>query len=233
MIDMWHRLEQLIGNGNLEILKNKNILIVGLGGVGGYVVEGLVRCGISHLTIVDADRVDISNINRQIIALHSTIGKEKADLLKERCLDINKDINIRSKVIFVDDNNLLQLFDQNYDYVVDACDTVKTKKLLIAECLNRKIPIISCMGTARKLDPTKLSIMDIRKTSYDPLARIIRQYMKKEFPNQKLMVLSSEEIPKCSFSDTLGSIIFVPAIAGFLIANYIISELMNKKDFTK
>ena len=127
----------------------------------------------------------------------------------------------------------MQLFDQNYDYVVDACDTVKTKKLLIAECLNRKIPIISCMGTARKLDPTKLSIMDIRKTSYDPLARIIRQYMKKEFPNQKLMVLSSEEIPKCSSSDTLGSIIFVPAIAGFLIANYIISELMNKKDFTK
>lgn len=233
MIDMWHRLEQLIGNGNLGILKNKNILVVGLGGVGGYVVEGLVRCGIGHLTIVDADRVDISNINRQIIALHSTIGKEKAALLKERCLDINKNIDIRSKAIFVDDNNLSQIFDQNYDYVVDACDTIKTKKLLIAECLNRKVPIISCMGTARKLDPTKLSIMDIRKTSYDPLARIIRQYMKKEFPNQKLMVLSSEEIPRCSSGDTLGSIIFVPAIAGFLIADYIILELVNKKDFTK
>lgn len=227
MIDMWHRLEQLIGRDNLSSLRDKNILIVGLGGVGGYVVEGLIRCGIGSLTIVDADIVDVTNINRQIIALNSTIGKEKATLLKDRCLDIQNNATIRSKVLFVDENNMDDIFDQRYDYVVDACDTVKTKKMLIAKCFHEKIPIISCMGTARKLDPTKLEIVDIKKTSYDPLAKVIRQYMKKEFPDKRLFVLTSFEMPKTSTDNTLGSIVFVPAVAGLLIANFIIHEFIK------
>lgn len=227
MTEKWHRLECLIGKENLSILNQKSVLIVGLGGVGGYVVEGLIRSGVSHLTVVDSDVVDVTNLNRQIIALEENIGKEKATLIKERALSIQTDAFIDSKILFVDDSNIEEVFDKKYDYVVDACDTIATKKLLIEKCMMDDIPIISCMGTARKLDPTKLEIVDIRKTSYDPLAKVIRGYMKKNFPNKKLLVLSSTEAPKKMEGDTLASCIFVPAVAGLFIANYIIRDFIQ------
>jgi len=223
----WDRLCHLIGPDKLEILKNKHVLVVGLGGVGGYVVEGLIRSGVSHLTIVDSDVVECTNLNRQIIALESTIGQSKVSLIEKRCLDINHEAIIRSQMIFVDDHSIEQLFDEKYDYVVDACDTIATKKLLIENCFKREIPIISCMGTARKQDPRKLEIIDIKKTSYDPLAKSIRQYMKKNFPSKKLWVLSSSEVPMKMEDSVLASSIFVPATAGLLIARFVIQEFIK------
>lgn len=228
MDDRWSRLERLIGSFELSKLKTKKVLVVGLGGVGGYVVEGLVRSGVVDLTIVDGDYIEQSNLNRQIIALEENIGLEKANLMKERIFSIYSNAIVDSKVMFVDEDNLEQIFTKKYDYVIDACDTVKTKKLLIEKCLREDIPIISCMGTARKMDPRKLEIMDIEKTSYDPLARVIRHFMKKSFPNKKLMVLSSKEVPKkMTDDDSLASCIFVPAVAGLLIAHFVIEEFIK------
>lgn len=227
MSEIWDRLESLIGKESLSLLKTKSILVIGLGGVGGYVVEGLVRSGVGNLTVVDSDIVDATNLNRQIIALSSTIGKEKAALIKMRALDINKNLNIDSKQVFLDEEHLAEVFDKEYDYVIDACDTIKTKKLLIHKCLTEHIPIISCLGTARKLDPKSLEISDIKKTSYDPLAKILRKYMKEEFPNRRLMVLSSKEVPQKTEDGVLASCIFVPATAGLLIAHFVVSELIK------
>lgn len=227
MIEKWNRLELLIGKEKLSVIKQKHVLVVGLGGVGGYVVEGLIRSGVEHLTIVDFDEVECTNLNRQIIALSSTIGKKKVDLIKERCLDINSDAVVDSKVLFVDESNLEEVFDKKYDYVIDACDTIKTKKLLIRQCLLTETPIISCLGTARKLDPKQLEIVDIKKTSYDPLAKILRKYMKEEFPTQKLMVLSSKEPPQKMEDGSLASFVFVPATAGLLIAQFVISQFIQ------
>jgi len=227
MIEKWDRLELLIGKENLTLLQQKSVLVIGLGGVGGYVVESLIRSGICHLTIVDFDEVDVTNLNRQITALSSTVGKKKVELLKSRCQDINGDAEIDGKILFVDEDNLRDVFDKEYDYVIDACDTVKTKKLLIHHCLTEHIPLISCLGTARKWDPKKLEIVDIRKTSYDPLAKVIRKYMKEEFPSQKLMVLSSKEETKKTEGQVLPSSIFVPATAGILIAQFVISEFIH------
>ncbi len=228
MANRWDRLEKLMGSLEVSRLKTKRVLIVGLGGVGGYVVEGLIRSGIFDFTIVDGDCIEESNLNRQIIALEENIGLEKAALMKERILAINSHAVVDSRVLFVDENNIDDLFMKKYDYVVDACDTIKTKKLLIEKCLTQDIPLISCMGTARKKDSRELEIVEIQKTSYDPLSRVIRNYMRKTFPNKKLMVLSSKEVPKGVSSDkSLASCVFVPAVAGLLIAQFVIEELVK------
>lgn len=228
MENNWKRLEHLLGYGNIEKLENKKIMVIGLGGVGGYVVEGLIRCKVEHLTVVDPDRVENTNINRQIIALQSTIGKLKCSLVKERCLDINPKAQIEEFPIFVDENNIEELVTEEYDYIIDACDTLKTKKLLIDICFLKNIPLISCMGTARKIEPQKLEVIDITKTSYDPLAKGIRQYMRANYPSKKLKVLSSKEKPQKLIDNTLASSIFVPATAGLLIADYVIKELFKQ-----
>ncbi len=222
------RFSSLVGNQALEILKTKKVLVVGLGGVGGYVVEGLVRSGISNLTIVDGDVIDSTNMNRQIIAFSDTVGLEKATVMRKHCLSIFPSLTIDSKVLFLDKDNLELVFDKEYDYVIDACDTLSTKKLLIDQCMKLKVPLLSCMGTARKLDSSKLTICDIKKTSYDPLAREIRHYMKKNYPKEKLMVLSSFETPIKNHSPELASCIFVPASAGLLIARYVVLNFLDK-----
>lgn len=222
------RFSLLVGSEKLEILKNKKVLVVGLGGVGGYVVEGLVRSGISNLTLVDGDIVDFTNMNRQIIAFSDTVGLEKAIVMKKHCLSIFSSLAIDSKVLFLDKDNLDDVFDKEYDYVIDACDRLSTKKLLIDYCIRNQIPLISSMGTARKMDPSCLMICDIKKTSYDPLAREIRKYMKEHYPHDKLAVLSSVEVPRKVDSEELASCIFVPASAGLLIARYVILEFLNQ-----
>lgn len=223
---MFDRLELLLGKENLEILKNKKVLIIGLGGVGGYVVESLVRSGIENITLVDYDKVDITNINRQIIALNSNIGKYKTELFKERILDINPNCKVTIKNLFLTEENIEEIID-DFDFVIDACDTVNTKKAIIKICIKKNIKFISSMGTGNKIDPNKLEIVDIRKTSYDPLAKIIRKFIREEHINEKIMVLTSSEQPIKSNISTIPSAIFVPASAGLLIGSYVIKELLK------
>jgi len=222
------RFEKIIGKENLGLLENKSVLILGVGGVGGYVAEALARSNIGTLILVDFDKVDVTNINRQIIALKSTIGKKKVDVLEERIKNINDKCNVIKIDKFIDNNNLVELFDLDIDYFVDACDTMTTKKGVIDECLKRKIKFISSMGTGNKLDPSKLVITDIRKTVNDPLARILRKYIKDNKINSKVMVLSSTELPIKTGDRTPGSTAFVPSSAGLLIASYIVRDFINK-----
>lgn len=221
------RLEKVIGKDNLDKLKGKSVLILGIGGVGGYVVEALARSGIGTLILVDFDKVDESNINRQIIALDSTIGKLKVDVLEKRIKDINKGCKVIKIDKFIEPDNIDELFNYEIDYLVDACDYIPTKKAIVKECLKRKIKFISSMGTGNKLDPSKLEITDLRKTVNDPLARIMRKFIKDEKITGKITVLSSTEVPVKTGESTPGSTSFVPSSAGLLIASYVVRSLIK------
>ena len=223
---MFERVEALIGSDNLEKIKKKTVLVLGVGGVGGYVVESLVRCGISNIIIVDHDIVDETNLNRQIIALNSTIGKKKVDVMEESIKNINKEGNVIKYDLFFDSNTKDEILNNKIDFIVDSCDSVNSKKLIIEEALKRKIDFISSMGTANKLDPTKLEITDIRKTVNDPLARIMRKFVKDSKIKDKVVVLSSTELPKKN-GTVLGSVSFVPSSAGLLITSYIINKIIK------
>ena len=190
-----NRLELLVGEDGIQALKSKSVFILGIGGVGGYVCEALARSGVGRLVLVDSDIIDVTNINRQIIALESTIGQKKVDVLEKRLKDINPNLDVVKIDSFIGVDNIEVLFKDKLDYLVDACDSIKTKLALIDECLKRKIPFVSSMGTGNKLDPTKLDVVDIRKTVNDPLARIIRKYVKDKKIKDKVMVLSSTEVP--------------------------------------
>lgn len=224
----FQRFEKIVGEEFLSSLQKKSVLVLGCGGVGGYVVEALARSGIGILVLVDFDKIDESNINRQIIALDSTIGELKVDVLEKRVKDINPDCSVIKISEFIDPNNISLLFEQKLDYVVDACDTIATKKAVILECLSREIPFISSMGTGNKLDPSQLEIVPLEKTKNDPLARIMRKFVKDEKIYQKVMVLSSREVPIKTGERTPGSSAFVPSSAGLLIASYIIRSFMKK-----
>ena len=222
------RLEKLIGEEKLINLSKKSVLILGVGGVGGYVAESLARSGIGTLILVDFDTVDESNINRQIIALDSTIGLKKVDVLEKRIKEINSDINVIKIDKFIDSENYTLLFDYEIDYFVDACDTVSTKKSVIKYCLDNNINFITSMGTGNKFDPSKLEIVDIRKTVNDPLARIIRKFVKDLKTNKKVMVCTSSELPIKTGDRTPGSTAFVPSSAGVLIGSYIVRYFLEK-----
>lgn len=225
---MFDRLEKIIGSNNINKIKETTVMVIGIGGVGGYVVEGLVRSGISNIILIDHDIVDITNKNRQIIALSSTIGKKKVDVMKNRILDINEECKIETLDIFLDDNNTEEIIKKYHpDYIVDACDTITTKKKIISSCLKYNIKFISSMGTGNKLDPTKFKISDIRKTSYDPLAKIIRKWVKDEKIIGKIPVLWSDEEPIETHDRTPGSTSFVPSAAGLIIASYIINNIIK------
>ena len=225
---MFERLEKIIGKDNIDKLSTKTVAIVGVGGVGGYTVETLVRNGIKNIIIIDSDTVDITNKNRQIIATDNTIGKSKVEVFKERILSINNECNVIILNIFLNEDNKEELFKHNIDYLVDACDTVKTKIMLINECLQRKIKIISSMGTGNKFDPKKLEITTLKRTSYDPLAKIIRYEIKKLNLNDEITVLSSTEEPVKTNTRTPGSYSVVPNTAGILIADYIIKDIIKQ-----
>lgn len=222
------RLSKVIGDDNVLLLSEKAVLVLGVGGVGGYVCEALARSGIGKLIIVDFDLVDETNINRQIIALDSTVGLKKVDVLEKRIKDINSGCEVIKIDKFIDKDNFLELFNYNIDYFVDACDTMTVKKMVITECIKRKIKFISSMGTGNKIDPSKLEIMDIRKTVNDPLAKVIRKFVKDEKINSKVMVLSSSELPVKTGERTPGSTAFVPASAGLLIASYVVRQFISK-----
>lgn len=223
---MYERIIKLIGEENLNKIKNKTVCIVGLGGVGGFATEAIVRSGVGNVIIVDYDRIDISNLNRQIITNQNNIGKSKVQEMKKRIKSINPNCNITIIEEKIDSNNINLIFQNKIDYLIDACDTITTKEALIIECTKRKIKIISSMGTGNKLNPTLLEICDIRKTSYDPIAKKIRKFVTDNKIKDKIpVVYSKEQNPK--FQGNIPSMIFVPATAGLLLANYAIRDIIN------
>ncbi len=217
---MFERVELLL-NEDINKLKDKVVLVLGIGGVGSYTVETLIRNPIKKIIIVDSDIIDITNLNRQLFTNQNNIGLKKVDELEKRIKSINPYIEIKKIDKFIDENNINLLFEEKVDYIVDACDSLKTKECLIKECLKRKIKFISSMGTAKKLDPTKLKITELSKTSYDPIAKKLR----KTFKNNKVIVICSTEKPK--EIKKLGSISFVPSVAGILITSYIINDILK------
>lgn len=220
------RTERLIGKDNLEKLKNKNVIIFGLGGVGSYVAEALARSGVGKMTVVDKDTVDITNINRQLYALHSTVGKDKAEVAKERILDINPDCQVTPIVKMYLPENADEFNLAEYDYIVDAIDNVTAKIDLAIKSQKLGIPMIASMGTGNKLDPTAFKITDIYKTDTCPLCRVMRKELKTRGV-KKLKVLYSTETPQNDGERTPASISFVPSVAGLIIAGEVIKDIMN------
>lgn len=228
MDSQFSRTEIIIGQEKQNLLKSKTIAIFGIGGVGGFTTESLARAGIENLILIDNDTISISNINRQIIALHSTIGKYKVDVMKERLLDINPKINVITYKTFIENNNSKEILSSHkIDYIVDAIDTVTSKLELIRFAKELNIPIISSMGTGNKLSPDKLELTDINKTSVCPLAKKIRKELKSLNIKKLTVVYSKEEPFKAIDTKTIGSISFVPSSAGLLITSKIIKDLIN------
>lgn len=238
MNNQFLRTEMLIGKDALEKLKNSRIAVFGIGGVGGYVVEALARAGVGTLDIIDNDTISVSNINRQIIALHSTVGLSKVQVAKERLLDINPNITVNSYQIFYTPETAEKFDFKNFDYVVDAIDSVVGKLELISRAKQSGVPIICSMGTGNKLNPSMFEVSDISKTSVCPLAKVIRQELKKR-KIKKVKVVYSKEIPqKPIVSDEeqiekkIGRIApasnsFCPAVAGLILASEVIKDLIN------
>lgn len=222
------RFVKLVGIDNFGKIKQLKVMVVGVGGVGGYVVESLARCGVGTLIIMDPDIVDVTNINRQIVATYSTVGDEKCEVLKSRILDINKDCQVIciNEKMSVDTTHYIN--DYKPDYLVDACDDISAKKEMIRFSSLNKIPFISSMGTGKRFDPSKLEITTLDKTSYDPLAKILRKYVRDEGIKSKITVLASLEQPKKTEGSIIPSSIFVPASAGLLISSYIINKTIEK-----
>lgn len=225
-MDSWQRTRLLLKEDYKKI-QELSVLVLGLGGVGSYVVEGLARLGIRKLILVDYDIIDRTNINRQIEALHSTIGLYKADILKVRVQDIHPTCEIKVIKEKITQDNIDLLFLEDIDFLVDACDTISVKKEIMKRCVKMGKKFILSMGTANKIDPTKLKIMDLKDTNYDPLAKILRKEARKEKIDTKIPVVSSSEIPIKTLENQLGSISFVPSVAGLLITSYITSEVLK------
>lgn len=221
----FEREELLIGD-KINILKNKTILVLGLGGVGGYVTESLARCGIGNLILVDYDKVDITNINRQIIATYDTVGKLKTECFKERINSINKDCRVKTLDIFYNEENKDIIFNDHIDYVIDCCDSLESKKILIMECFKRNIPIISSMGTGNKFHPEMFTITKLKKTDTDPLAKKLRFLLKDNKELLDVDVLYSKEKPM-EYKGKIGSISYVPSVAGLLITSYVINKFLD------
>lgn len=231
MDERFLRTSLVFGEENIKKLNNSKVIVFGIGGVGGYVCEALSRSGIGKLTLVDGDVVSVSNINRQIIALSSTVGKFKADVMKDRIMDINPNAEITVINKFVNTENIEDFKLSDYDYVVDAIDDIKAKLEITKICYENNIPIISAMGAGNKLDATRFEVSDIFKTSVCPLARIMRRELKK-IGVDKLKVVYSKEEPKnppykIEGEKTVGSLAFVVSVMGLIIAGEVIKDLCS------
>jgi len=237
MNEQFKRTELLIGSEGIRRLNESRVAIFGIGGVGGYVCEALIRSGIFSFDIIDKDKIARSNINRQIIALHSTIGRPKVEIMKQRMLDINPLAKINTyETFFLPDNSFEFPFDE-YDYVVDAVDTVTAKIELIMQCKNRNIPVISSMGAGNKLDASAFEVADIYKTSVCPLAKVMRRELRKRGVKSLKVVYSKEEPIKGAYFEEKeeidkkgngyapGSVSFVPSVLGLIIAGEVVKDL--------
>ncbi|SFA38602.1 tRNA A37 threonylcarbamoyladenosine dehydratase [Parageobacillus thermantarcticus] len=244
MLHQFSRNELAIGKEGLEKLKNATVAVLGVGGVGSFAVEALARSGIGRLVLVDRDNVDITNINRQIHALLSTIGRPKVELMKERIADINPECEVIALQMFYTEETYEQFFSYDLDFVIDASDTIIYKVHLMKECLKRNIPIISSMGVANKMDPTRFRIADISKTHTDPIAKVIRAKLRKEGIRKGIPVVFSDEKPIIIREDVRkvvgndqspirkaqmppSSNAFVPSVAGLIMASYVVRELLK------
>jgi tRNA threonylcarbamoyladenosine dehydratase len=244
MLHQFSRNELAIGKEGLEKLKNATVAVLGVGGVGSFAVEALARSGIGRLVLVDRDNVDITNINRQIHALLSTIGRPKVELMKERIADINPECEVIALQMFYTEETYEQFFSYDLDFVIDASDTIIYKVHLMKECLKRNIPIISSMGAANKMDPTRFRIVDISKTHTDPIAKVIRAKLRKEGIRHGIPVVFSDEKPIIIREDVRkvvgndqspirkaqmppSSNAFVPSVAGLIMASYVVRELLK------
>lgn len=233
--DAWDsRTRRLLGDEAVERLARAKVVVVGAGGVGGYAVETLVRSGVGHIVIIDADNVAESNINRQLIALRSTVGEPKVSLFAQRCRDINPEISVTAVKEFVTPENAAALIGTNADFVIDAIDTVAPKMAVIMHCLHNRIPVISSMGAGGRIDPTKIGYFDISETREDGLARAVRQRLKKAGIRKPLKVVASTEAPcrravieleEQNKRSSYGTIISIPAIFGIYLANHVIMKL--------
>lgn len=248
MLDQFSRTQLLLGAEAIEKFKNSRVAVFGIGGVGGFVVEGLVRSGIGAFDLIDDDKVCLTNLNRQIIATRKTVGKYKVDVMKERILEINPDADVTTHKCFYLPDTAEEFDFSAYDYVVDAVDTVSAKIELIMRAKEANVPIISCMGAGNKLDPTRFEVTDIYKTSVCPLAKVMRRELKKR-GIKKLKVVYSKEEPikpiedmsisckkncicppgaehKCTERRAIpGSVSFVPSVAGLIIAGEILKDI--------
>ena len=223
---IFDRTKKLIGEENFSKLTAATVAIFGVGGVGSFTVEALARSGVGHLILIDKDNVDVTNINRQIHALNSTIGKSKVEIMRQRILDINPNAQVDAiQKFYLPNESADDFFICGYNYVVDAIDTITAKINLVVECRRRKIPIISSMGAGNKLNPTKFKVADIYKTSTDPIAKIMRKKLR-ELNVENLKCVYSDEVPQ-NVEGVIGSIAFVPSIAGLIIAAEVVKDLCN------
>ncbi|MBM7691878.1 tRNA A37 threonylcarbamoyladenosine dehydratase [Peribacillus deserti] len=244
MLHQFSRNELAIGKEGLDTLKNTTAAVLGIGGVGSFAAEALARSGVGRLILVDKDDVDITNINRQNIAFLSTVGKFKADLMKERIKDINPECEVISLKMFYTEETYEEFFSYGLDYVIDASDTISYKIHLMKECLNRNIKIISSMGAANKMDPTRFQIADISKTHTDPLAKVIRTRLKKEGIKKGIPVIFSDESPIVIREEVRKEVgndkapirkaqmppssnAFVPSVAGLIAASWVIRDIVR------
>ncbi|MBT2288859.1 tRNA threonylcarbamoyladenosine dehydratase [Paenibacillus albidus] len=245
MLHQFSRTELAIGPEGLDIMKNSTVAVLGIGGVGGIAVEALARSGIGRIILIDKDAVDITNVNRQIHALTTTVGQKKADLMVERVKLINPDCEAIALNMFYTEETYEELFKYKLDYVIDASDTIIYKVHLIKECLARGIPMISSMGAANKMDPTRFQVADISKTTYDPIARIIRQKLRKEGIKKGVKVVFSTETPMKPRQDVTEQIVpadapdrrkakqppasnaFVPPVAGLIMVSVAVRDLLE------
>jgi tRNA A37 threonylcarbamoyladenosine dehydratase len=250
MLTQFSRTELILGLDSTSILADKTVAVFGIGGVGSYAVEGLVRSGVGHFVLIDDDRVCLTNINRQLIATQRTIGKAKVEVMRDRILEINPSATVEIHQCFYGKETADQFDLLKWSYIIDCIDTVSSKLLLVETAVKNSIPILSCMGAGNKVDPTKFEITDIKKTSVCPLARVMRQELKKRRIS-KLKVLYSREIPikpaesgenkckkscicpsgttrKCTTRRQIpGSVSFVPSVAGLIIAGEVIKDLLR------
>ncbi len=214
----------LLGRGGIERLGRARVAVFGVGGVGGYAVEALARSGVGSLLLIDSDTVSVSNINRQIIATESTVGRYKTEVMRERVLDINPEARIDTLNLFFSEDTAAQIDLSGVDYIIDAIDSLSTKVLLISLAKEKEIPIISAMGAGNKLDPTRFEVADISKTSVCPLARAVRVALRKRGINHLKVVYSKEE-PHTSGERLPASVSFVPSVMGLIIAGEVIKSL--------
>ncbi len=223
METVYSRTEMMLGQDAVDRLKASHVAVFGIGGVGGFVTEALARAGVGKITLIDSDRVSVSNINRQIIALHSTVGRYKTEVMKERIADINPECEVTAINEFYSEENPIDL--DGFDYIADCIDSVKSKLHLITEAKKEDIQIISSMGAGNKLDPTRFKVADISKTHTDPLSKVMRTELRKRGINHLKVVFSDEEPINPTGERTPGSISFVPSAVGLIIAGEIIKDL--------
>lgn len=232
MSEEFSRTELLLGNEGMKRLRGAKVAVFGIGGVGGHAAEALARSGVGALSLIDKDTVDVTNLNRQIIALHSTIGRDKVDVMRERILDINPDCQVQAyKCFYLPETKDTFVFSQ-YDYIVDAVDTVTAKIQLVMEAQRCGTPIISSMGAGNKLDPAAFQVADLYETSVCPLAKVMRRELRKRGVKQLKVVYSREEAIHPSFAGgeqtVPGSNAFVPSVAGLILASEVIRDLAQR-----